>query len=74
MIQHITTLKRMLRYLSGTRSYAITYNDVLDHPNHFFGYTDAAFANVDDQKSTSGYVFMMAKGAITVPSLLKSNP
>src|SRR6266853_2825432 len=65
MIQHITTLKRMLRYLSGTRSYAITYNNVLDHPNHFFGYADAAFANADDQKSTSGYVFMMAGGAIT---------
>ena len=65
MIQHITTLKRMLRYLSGTRSYAITYNNVLDHPNHFFGYADAAFTNVDDQKSTSGYVFMMAGGAIT---------
>jgi len=42
-MQHITALKHVLRYLSGTRSYAITYNNVLDHPNHFFGYTDAAF-------------------------------
>src|SRR5216683_356276 len=73
-MQHVTVLKCVLRYLSGTRSYAITYNNVLDHPNHFFGYADAAFTNVDDQKSTSGYVFMMAGGAITVPSLLKSNP
>src|SRR6266851_7495072 len=64
-MQHITALKHVLRYLSGTRSYAITYNNVLDHPNHFFGYADTAFTNVDDQKSTSGYVFMMAKGAIT---------
>ncbi len=65
MMQHVTALKCVLRYLSGTRSYAITYNNVLDHPNHFFGYADAAFTNVDDQKSTSGYVFMMAGGAIT---------
>ncbi len=64
-MQHVTALKCVLRYLSGTRSYAITYNDVLDHPNHFFGYADAAFANVDDQKSTFRYVFMMAGGVIT---------
>jgi hypothetical protein len=65
MMQHITALKRVLRYLSGTRTYAITYSDVLDHPNHFYGYADATFANADDQKLTSGYVFMMARGAIT---------
>jgi hypothetical protein len=64
-MQHVTALKCVLRYLSGTRTYAITYSDVLDHPNHFYGYADAAFANADNQKSTSGYVFMMAGGAIT---------
>jgi hypothetical protein len=47
-LQHVSALKRVLRYLSGTRSYGITYSDVLGHPNYFFGYTDAAFANVDD--------------------------
>jgi hypothetical protein len=64
-MQHVTALKCVLRYLSGTKTYAITYSDILDHPNHFYGYADAAFANADDQKSTSGYVFMMAGGAIT---------
>ena len=64
-MQHVTALKHVLRYLSDTRTHAITYNDVLDHPNHFFGYTDTAFTNADDQKSTSRYVFMMARGAIT---------
>jgi hypothetical protein len=64
-LQHVSALKRVLRYLLGTRSYGITYSDVLGHPNYFFGYADAAFANVDDQKSTTGYVFMIAGGAVT---------
>jgi hypothetical protein len=41
------------------------YGDVLDHPNHFFGYADASFTNIDDLKSTTGYVFKMAGGTIT---------
>jgi hypothetical protein len=64
-MQHVTALKRVLRYLSGTRSYGITYRDVLDHPNQFLGYADAAFASADEPRSTTGYVFMMAGGAIT---------
>ena len=64
-MQHVSALKRVLRYLSGTKSYGITYGDVLDHPNHFFGYADAAFANADEHKSTTGYVFKMARGAVT---------
>ena len=34
-------------------------------PNLFHGYVDAAFANQDVCKSTSGYVFIVAGGAIT---------
>jgi hypothetical protein len=64
-LQHISALKWVLRYLSETRSYGITYNDVLGHPNYFFGYADAAFANADDQKSTTSYVFMIAGGTVT---------
>jgi hypothetical protein len=64
-LQHVSALKRVLRYLSGARSYGITYSDVLGHPNYFFGYADTAFANTDDQKSTTGYIFMIAGGAVT---------
>jgi hypothetical protein len=64
-MQHVSTLKRVLRYLSGTRTHGITYSDILDHPNYFLGYADAAFANADEKKSTTGYVFKMAGGAIT---------
>lgn len=31
----------------------------------FMGYSDAAYANTDDYKSTSGYVFLAGGGAIT---------
>ena len=60
-MQHTTALKRILRYLSGTRSYGITYNL---NPQYLalLGYADAAYANADDLKSTSGYV--TAKTAI----------
>jgi hypothetical protein len=64
-MQHVTMLKRVLQYLSGTRSYRITYHNVLGHPNQFFGYADALFANANDLKSTTGYVFKMSSGAIT---------
>ena len=51
--------------MSGTKTHGITYNDVLDHPNQFFGFTDAAFANADEHKLTTRYVFKMAGGMVT---------
>ena len=33
--------------------------------NLFYGYADAAYANTDDHRSTSGYVFKVGDGAIT---------
>ena len=69
-LQHVSMLKRMLRYLAGTKTHGITYSKnhpkrVLDGENLFHGYADAAYANTDDYKSTSGYVFQMGGGAIT---------
>ncbi len=63
-MQHTTALKRVLRYLSGTRSYGITYSSNPQNPA-LLGYADAAYANADDLKSTSGYVFLAGGGAIT---------
>ena len=64
-LQHTTALKCILRYLSGTRSYAIVYKALPQSENLFHGYSDAALANADEGKSTSGYVFMAGNGAIT---------
>jgi len=64
-MQHVIALKRVLRYLSGMKSFGITYGDIPNHPNHFFGYADTALANMDEHKSTSRYVFKMAGGVVT---------
>ena len=66
-LQHFAALKHVLRYLAGARELGITYsktpNNIDDNP--FYGFADAAYANHDDCKSTSGYVFLASGGAIT---------
>jgi hypothetical protein len=64
-LQHTSALKRVLRYLAGTKSYGIMYGDTRGHPDTFHGYVDAAWANQDERKSTSGYVFLSCGGVIT---------
>ena len=64
-LQHMMALKRILRYLSGTRKFGIIYKALPSQPSFFHGYADAAYGNADDKKSTSGYVFMAGEGAIT---------
>ena len=67
-LQHYAALKQMLRYLSGTRTFGITYRrskDDTDKSKLFYGFSDAAFVNQDNGKSTSGYVFLASRGAIT---------
>jgi len=59
------TLKRLLRYLSGTRSFGITYSVPNIPAASFIGFADAAYANTDNRKSTSEYIFIVAGGAIT---------
>jgi hypothetical protein len=66
-LEHYTAVKRILRYLAGTTDYGITYkaHTTTTNNNFFYGYSDAAYANSEDSKSTSGYVFLAAGGAIT---------
>ena len=70
-LAHYSAAKRVLRYLKGTKNYGISYyanstrNNAPEDSNFCYGYTDAAFANADDCKSTSGYVFLSNGGAIT---------
>jgi hypothetical protein len=70
-LQHVGALKRILRYLKGTKNYGIIYSAKpqnireLQNSNLFYGYADAAYADTDDYKSTSGYVFLVGGGAVT---------
>jgi len=57
-LQHTTAIKRILQYLSGTREYRIKYSNAPNGPNHFSGYTDAAYTNANDCKSTTGYMYL----------------
>ncbi|CAL1387753.1 unnamed protein product [Linum trigynum] len=63
--QHMFAAKRVLRYLKGTISHGIWYKKK-DGNDKLVGYTDSDYAgDLDDRKSTSGYVFFIAGGAIS---------
>jgi len=64
-IQHISTLKCILRYLAGTKTYRIRYTADPSQSNLFHGYVDTAYGNLDECRSTTGYVFIAGSGAIT---------
>jgi hypothetical protein len=63
-LDHWKASKKALRYLQGTKNLMLTYkkSDNLE----VVGYSDADFAGcVDSKKSTSGYIFTLAGGAIS---------
>jgi len=47
-LQHVTALKRILRYLLGTRSHGIIYKALPHQQELFFGFVDAAYMNSDE--------------------------
>ena len=61
---HWQAAKRILRYVKGTKRFGILYT--ASENSELVGYTDNDWdGSVDDQKSTSGYVFHMGSGAIS---------
>ena len=61
---HWTAVKRIFRYLSGTLNMGISYSGSLADLT-LTGYCDADYAgDHDDRKSRTGYLFLIAKGAI----------
>jgi hypothetical protein len=63
-MQHMIAVKRIMRYLNGTRNLGLLYRR--DEENKFIGYSDADWAgNLDDRKSTSAYIFQMGGAAIS---------
>jgi hypothetical protein len=66
--EHWAVVKWVLRYLRGTTDYCITYNGGCEL---VCGYVDSDFAgDLDKIRSTSGYVFTLAGGAISWMSKL----
>jgi hypothetical protein len=63
-ISHCNGIKKALRYIQGTKGLMLTYerSDSLE----IVGYSDSDFVGcLDTDRSTSGYVFKLAGGAIS---------
>jgi hypothetical protein len=60
---HWKAVKRVFCYLKGMISYSLEYRSS-DKTIH--GFSDADWAgNIDDQQSTTGYVFLLNGGAVS---------
>jgi len=64
---HITAIRRVLRYLAGTRhTVGITYRRTdADTANQLYATADADHAGADDQRSVSGWAAMLAGAMIS---------
>ena len=63
-MDHWKAAKKVLRYLQGTKDHMLTYrrSDSLE----IVGYSDSDYAGcVDSRKSTFGYIFLLAGGAVS---------
>nr|CAN69554.1 hypothetical protein VITISV_009019 [Vitis vinifera] len=61
---HWKAAKKVMRYLQGTKDYKLMYRRT--NNLEVVGYLDSDFAGcVDSHKSTSGYIFILAGGAIS---------
>ncbi|KAH9699504.1 hypothetical protein KPL71_024380 [Citrus sinensis] len=68
--EHWIVMKRILRYIRGTSDVALCYGG-----SEFTvrGYVDSNFTrDVDKRKSTTGYVFTLARGAVSWVSKLQT--
>ena len=61
---HLGAAKRVLRYIAGKTEHGIFYSKVTNFT--LTGFTDSDYAcNIDDRKSTSGFLFNLGFGAIS---------
>lgn len=61
---HLKTARRILRYLKGTINFGLFYSTSNDYK--LVGYSDSDWAgDIDDRKSTTGFVFFMGDTAFT---------
>ena len=59
---HWEGVKRVFRYLSGTKNWKLTYGTT---NNQLEGYTDADGSSQEHQHVISGYVFLINGGAVS---------
>ncbi|XP_060195238.1 secreted RxLR effector protein 161-like [Lycium barbarum] len=65
---HCVATKKVMRYLKKTRDYMLVYKKVDDL--EVIGYSDSDYGGCpDDLRSTSGFIFMLAGGAISWKSV-----
>ena len=58
-LDHLSATKRILRYVKGTLNFGLRYSKYQSQ-DPLIGYSDSDFAgDMDDRKSTSGYVFLL---------------
>ena len=70
-MDHWKAAKRVLRYLQRTKRHMLIYRR--SEKLEIIGYTDSDFAGCQDsKKSTTGYIFMLAGGAISWKSVKQS--
>ena len=61
---HWVAAKKVMRYLKRTKDYMLIYKHVQDL--QLVGYSDSDFAGCqDEKKSTTGYIFKLAGGAVS---------
>ena len=61
---HWVAVKRILRYLKGSVDYGLNFTH--ESTSECIGYSDADWGgDLDDRKSTSGYVFLISGGAVS---------
>ena len=61
---HLLAAKRVFRYLKGTSNFGILYKSGSKENLIGFSYCDYA-GDLEDRKSTSGFVFMLSSGAVS---------
>ena len=68
---HWKVAKRVLRYLHRTKNYMLTYRKLEEL--EIIGYLDSDFSRcIDSKKSTSGYIYLLAEGAISWKSAIQA--
>ena len=70
---HWQAVKWILRYLRGTLDVGLKYERMETMDQYVIGYADSDYAgDLDKRRSTSGYIFTLARGPVSWRSTLQS--